>query len=123
MKPGRSLDKEVHQEVFGVPLVESVCENLAWVDEPRPYTRKGKRSVHVPHYSTSIEAAWEVVEKLCEHGCTVFTEYTADEEDGCALVDVDPETGEEVLHAVADTIPHAICLAALKACGVEVDDD
>lgn len=78
-----------------------------------------------PHYSTSIAAAWQVVEKLARDGkhlalqapgstdmneCyRTFPKWTADFA-YCGSTE-----------AQADTAPLAICLAALAACGVDVE--
>lgn len=68
----------------------------------------------LPHYSTDIAAAWEVVEKVgdiklegyrCVDGCFRWCVTTFDLDD---------------IEIRADTAPMAICLAALKAKGVEV---
>jgi len=83
----------------------------------------------LPYFSTDIAAAWQVVEhlrasldgnewtgefKLFFNGCEYeywwsFSRTTAE-----GLYETSKEAG------VADTAPHAICLAALKAVGVEV---
>ena len=71
----------------------------------------------MPHYSTDIAAAWELVEKLntAPFLCDFYLDRNADWEDGepgswCA------EFGPDLHHkAFARTAPLAICLAALKA--------
>jgi hypothetical protein len=71
----------------------------------------------VPPYSTSIEAAWQVVERLVDDGWAVdvrhstawshFPEYRWD----CSLA-----VGAEMpRRELGPTAPLAICLAALKA--------
>lgn len=80
----------------------------------------------LPHYSSDIAAAWEVVEKLkarlCEEPDTLALEYRGgtwqagfkyfSHEDGW---DYGDNAGK------ADTAPLAICLAALKAAGVVLE--
>lgn len=75
-------------------------------------------------YSTSISDAWEVVEKLAEHGFWLrLTFKTVVHDDDarweawfrCVQAGV---RGDHVEHE--PTAPHAICLAALKAVGVEM---
>jgi len=65
-------------------------------------------------YSTDIAAAWEVVEKFISEGVSIYRDDRQPSKgkwyalfgDGCGVE--------------ADTVPLAICLAALKAVGVEV---
>jgi hypothetical protein len=82
----------------------------------------------VHDYSTDISAAWEVVEKI--GGATIMTPgaYTDEgrgpvTEYSCALLGKsrgprEPSKGP-FPYAIADTLPIAICLAALKAVGWE----
>jgi hypothetical protein len=94
MKPGRELDREIAEHVMG------------WT---------------VRRYSTDIAAAWEVVEevmpKLGYHTITLLIEHSEAPEDESVMV----EFGIGVLKVNAEwgiSVPHAICLAALKAVGV-----
>lgn len=87
-------------------------------------------------YSTSIEAAWQVVEKLSiGHGFSLF-HYQGLSSCGFGYVavfaiSVRPYSVEivtigdptKVFHGHSDSAPLAICLAALKAVGVEVPHD
>ena len=86
----------------------------------------------VPYYTTDIAAAWEVVEKMRERGLlvevgnraqsvgvgkgwyafAVSPDYEACDECGAPY---DPD------YSVGATAPEAICIAALRACGVEVE--
>jgi hypothetical protein len=105
MKPGKELDALVAEKVMGKNHKESNFSNL-FPDVPLEY----------PPYSTDIAAAWEVVEKLktvlkgefcisyAANGWTVFRDWHTDSE-GLAY---------------ANELPHAICLAALRAVGVDV---
>jgi hypothetical protein len=111
MQAGRELDALIAEKVMGyVP--------------PRPgtvgYDMKDLPRNRVPHYSTDIAAAWQVVEKL---------NLLSKMKDGCLYFD--PSLNKWVISewsggrefaegsVEADTAPHAICLAALKAIGVE----
>jgi len=88
----RALDALVATEVMGldIPLL---------ADSPVPPARR---------YSTDIAAAWEVVEELdlsmYPLACTVGWRFEFDRNEG----------------AEAETAPLAICLAALKAKGINV---
>jgi hypothetical protein len=88
----------------------------------------------VPAYSTDIAAAWQVVEKLTRPLANIRDgEWCLDrlgyrccehDEDGvhgewrCSFR-ADKGEDAEWVHVTASTAPLAICLAALKACGVE----
>lgn len=63
------------------------------------------------NFSTDIAAAWEVVEKMQDRGIAIYFE------DGVWEVDVDENF---TVSARDDSAQKAICLAALKAVGVEV---
>ena len=103
------IDKRIAEEVMGW---EFHCLGLG--DNPR--YRTGSTNAHpsgynleyLPHFSTDIKATFLVVEKMREDGYT-FLLY--DNEDG----DWFANFGETIETAVAEeTIPMAICLAALK---------
>ena len=109
MKPGRELDALIAEKVMGLdpPMAQPSGRRI-----------KGFWSEWdgLPHYSTSIEAAWEVVEKikdLREHE-TFHIEWT-----GCNWEAgyMQYESYEPPSHdvVVGETPAHAICLAALKA--------
>ena len=102
----------------------------------------GKPAPHPPPaYSTSIAAAWEVVEKILEltHPCPYpapkytgrgfrLEKRTEDQDDCDVWLCRLPETTaapphEEMTYGVSaedKSAPRAICLAALRAIGVEV---
>jgi hypothetical protein len=112
--PGRDLDVLVATKVMGwVRLDDGVDPHTS---EPFERWRRsdGSKYSGIPSYSTSIEAAWEVVEKL--HLSLVWNDegwevYTEDQ-----VVDHELEHGG--FAARERSAPHAICLAALKAVGV-----
>lgn len=118
-EPGRELDALVAEKVMGNTLAPGpgamgIVVNITEL----------KR---IPPYSTDIAAAWEVVEKIGEG----FTLGRSWEKWVCTSVPGDmwgcyiDEPGRyEMLNdgdyfEWADTAPHAICLAALKAIGHE----
>jgi hypothetical protein len=113
----RELDALVARHVFG----HDVRYWEAYQGNERPSYWDETDGCAVPAYSYDIAAAWQVVEKLapsepwagvhfnlyrCAHGYQATFEGGADGEEWKA---------EEC----ADTAPLAICLAALKAKGVE----
>lgn len=107
MKAGRELDALVAEKVMG------------WNCELREcHTRKVLHSEYggPPHYSTDIADAWLVVEKI-DQQVTVTK---------CAdgwLVTIDDYFCHGGVEIMAGTAPLAICLAALKAVGVDITDN
>ena len=108
MNPGREMDALVAEKVMG------------WVanhdNQPAWYTKDGQ---HTGNYiedseggawspSTDITAAWEVFVRV---GISHLEAW--EEKDGWRLC-----LGDSVAIRGAETVPHAICLAALKALGV-----
>lgn len=97
----RELDAEVHEKVFGLGSTFDIGdlwghdEDGDWGDESEP----------VPHYSSDIEAAWLVVEKMDN---VIFNLQRRRGVWMCAFAP--PARG----HAAAETAPLAICKAALK---------
>lgn len=108
MNPGRELDALIAEKVMGLNLVEKIDECHTFI-------------ANLPYYSTDIKAAWEVIEHfandtgarlelraLLEPDCVGYRAFE------CAFTG--NNFGEPI---VGKTAPHAICLAALKACRVE----
>lgn len=103
---------------------ESVAKKLGWTIYPDivdplhrywfyPNTKKSVKDDDLPDYCQSIEAAWEILEKIKEKFDGVFLyNYTG------KWVVADPYgAGNELVGATlaeADTAPMAICLAFLK---------
>ena len=101
MKPGRELDALVAEKVMGfTPAVGPSGTRYGFVG-----------GSHLPAYSTDIAAAW----RLMDH-------FKGDEQHPMVRYDGKRPEGKPRWTAVvrtcrgdADTAPHAICLAALKA--------
>ena len=104
MNAGRELDALVAEKVMGWTNVRFICHGLSLRGEV-----DGEPSEKVPFYSVDIDAAWDVVEKI-------GTSFTLERYNRWYV-----EFGDRY-SAAADTAPHAICLAALKAVGVEVPE-
>ncbi len=96
MKPSRELDILVATKVMGMPEDPDL-----WVWAPR--------------YSLSLEAAWEVVEKL--RGVWDIRSMSTT---WVVRLSIQVGTSDKRVGAEAETVQHAICLAALKAMGVDV---
>lgn len=109
MAPGRELDALVAEKVLGYEIT------------PGGYTG------YLPSFSTDIAAAWEVVEKLRAMNSTLEL-YSpgalVNDEMGIHAVEWqatfkswEEPWGPHGPSVEAQTAPHAICLAALKAVG------
>lgn len=121
MKPGRELDALIAEKVMGWTW----DEKSAWSPSGSKWSRKVPGKVILDewgwllHYSTDICAAWEVVEKMSQIGFkfvisnSVIGGLESSEKPWCFF----GKQGERVIDIVGHTIPHAICLAALKAVG------
>jgi hypothetical protein len=125
MQAGRELDALVAEKVMGwreVRLRPSNSSRRSGPDykgyKPDVVARRRETPCHVPAYSTDIAAAWEVVEAMERRGCLVVTR-TRGAISGKPRVEI---TGthpvgrnEWLVHEDADTVPLAICRAALAA--------
>jgi hypothetical protein len=99
VKPGRELDCRIHREIFGIEWAKF---------EP------GVNIVSVLHYSTSIADAWWVVQKMEGKGHPISINRQSDDWEAIFW---ESWTNNDPIIARAETLPHAICLAALKALG------
>jgi len=114
MPAGRELDTLVAERVMG------------WSPPRKPdqYTWQAPSGwrggvEQIPAYSTSIAAAWEVVDKLAESGklcCLTIDKLGFPGEEWRVFFQWDVSDDRmEMPYADAPTAPHAICLAALAA--------
>jgi hypothetical protein len=110
MKPGRELDALVAEKVMGYRRHHDDC-NTYWVDSD------GEEPTHSHDYSTDIAAAWEVVEKLAEKRIQISAAPLWGSE-GRMIWEATWKKVNDTWNPVhANSAPHAICLAALKAVG------
>lgn len=134
MKPGRELDALVAEKVMGL-VVD--LDNSKYFDGTQVATRKEdfgaigeavqtisgvyhpRLSWPLPHYSTDIAAAWEVVERLSAENW-IFDLLEGAHEGASPWRAHFMREGERS-NGYGDSAPHAICLAALKAVGVKID--
>jgi len=134
VNPGRELDALVAEKIFGMtfdvgngpcPMTQfvhyveqqfDVAKTNSGVELHTLLLKKEKLLMQIPHYSTDISAAWEVVEKtklLENYAMGIFQgEWTIAEEFSCVV---------QGIIAQAATAPYAICLAALKLCGEKLE--
>ena len=145
MNPGRELDALVAEKVMGWKTWKS--KHGHWeLGTPggKPISTFGRRDSSVrydsvsgkrvrevlwwedlyedelPSYSTSIAAAWEVFEWLCKRGDDIaeVVQLTFNVQNGWWCTS---ERWTQIdVQGNAPTAPLAICLAALKAVGVEI---
>ena len=119
MKPGRELDALVAEKVMGLTVCRNEacegCDSDMWMLDGTIWSRDP-----LTHYSTDISAAWEVVEKVRSEGQRI------DLWDGPSGWRVRFATESRAhrppVPCASESVAHAICLAALKAVGYEVDD-
>ena len=113
----RELDALVAEKVMGWTLLP--CP----VHQPRECSFGGqapgeREPAHIPPYSTSIAAAWEVVEHI-KHDVSMYVNHTDAKKPTICVVIAEPKpyNGMMLPCGEADTAPLAICRAALKAVG------
>jgi len=114
MEPGRELDALVAEHVFGwIPIVNYKSGTLEW----RRYSANGSLTVcpshwkttQPPAYSTDIEEAWEMLEKLGGG-------WIAKDSDGHeAGIYCNNQYRSEWIASCQRSAPEAICKAALLA--------
>lgn len=104
MKAGRELDALIAEKVMGWRFVNIGGPAFIWVP-PYAHPQVNALGLAPPKFSEDIGAAWKVVEKIRKPGQSwnfqIFSDGTCE-----------AEFYEPVR---AETMPHAICLAALKA--------
>ena len=111
MNAGRELDALIAEKVMGLA---GVRDGKSWLyGDNWTYHKKGVLCL-VPHYSTQIADAWQVVEKMKEHGADEHNGITIMYDENRWYVEFPLPSWE---YAEAPTAPLAICLAALKAVG------
>lgn len=110
MEAGREMDALVAEKVMGWEKVHN--NPVVWGDSW--YGIDGDALMRLPHYSTDIAAAWQVVEKVI-----AGDEYEIGFENGQHYAKLGSAKGGYAWagQATGTTAPHAICLAALKAVG------
>lgn len=97
MEAGRELDALIAEKVMGF-TVKGGLPISAWP----------------PHYSADIAAAWEVVKKMGRHEISIHMRSDSNTDRVTKRYYIMDYTCRALL-AEANTAPHAICLAALKA--------
>lgn len=110
MKPGRELDALVAEKVMGLKVYRK-SEDF-FVDDGL-----GSEDSLVPEFSEDISSAWTVVEKT---GLLKSQQLFQQSSGKWIIGNLDTQDGLLILCAEAETASAVICLAALKAVGVEI---
>lgn len=126
MKPGRELDALVAAKVMGLKIKWIGGDTGHPRDIRDPWTSAGDGSPGsgvkhpVDNYSTDIAAAWGVFEFMKTRGfdCVVSFRTREQKHQAWFVPNGDYYAGGDT-DAYSDSAPHAICLAALKAVGIE----
>lgn len=123
MRPGRELDALIAEKIMNLKVVQeiwndgksssySLGEPDYWYTVDRP---EGYLSNPVPHYSTKISDAYEVVEEICESKKMRHT-LNSSPTGNYSEFENNAYIGEPDLFGSGwqETAAYAICLAALK---------
>jgi hypothetical protein len=113
VEAGKQLDALIAEKVFGWRRVEG--PKFDEDESYRAYPPRGKISLwfFTRNWSTDISLAWQIVEALTIRGFEVEIKNV----DAIHLVGRQWYVEIRGWEAWANTAPHAICLAALKAVG------
>lgn len=119
MLAGRELDALIAEKVMGHIISEDrVFAQTYGFTDPRVETSQDRMLRRVlANYSTDISAAWGVVEKI---GLNIILESESNIESNEAWCCNFWNYSTDRIRARGQSAPHAICLAALEAVGVEV---
>lgn len=117
MKPGRELDALVAEKVMGYAIGDG---QGGWIvqkviihrpdDGTAEWLRNGQQQL--PHYSTDISAAWEVVDKL---KISIVPQCLGAPDEYSYMVEYENEPYVNGIRVFASKAPEAICKAALLA--------
>lgn len=118
---GPELDEAIAEKVMGWQRWDTFADQARKMPEVRFFRPDRQHPTSAPRYSTDIAAAWPIVAYFTavkSHGCTHHFEmaYFAGEAEW--RVEIGGRECGRPLHPVegrAETLPEAICRAALKA--------
>lgn len=125
---GRALDALVAEKVMGWRRCHIEANDQQFVTVPPDWAdlstaRWWGHDVNelVPLYSTEIAAAWQVVSALNRRGLYVSVDSAQNGEGSVAVLAHRPSVSDDCMEMMtsvrsAETVPLAICRAALQAC-------
>lgn len=127
MKAGEELDALVDDKVFGTIECDkwyTQRQTTGWGDMIKDcdHARCRPRG-SIPKYSTNIATAWTVLKVLAEGrkwDVPIGFQLTKYNDGPYAEFHKGNNNGRPKFNSYGDSFPHAICLAALKAVGVEM---
>ena len=120
MKPGGELDAIVADKIFGLTMRDRhTGKEVPITLDQLLMSGSALRIMTLPRYSTDIAAAWTIISKL-------DGQWTLDGQDGIGWdvsyveASMREDRYEKPFRSNAGTAPNAVCLAALKAVGVDL---
>jgi hypothetical protein len=128
-------DRLVHEKVIGASIGKCagtayytgrIGEDEWYCEECKKYYYDiedgGKHDAPIPHYSTDMNAAWQIVREMNKPEFGSYDRYAR------FIDELEKIVGSELFfdlfycHPEGDHLnPDRICIAALKACGVEIE--
>jgi hypothetical protein len=130
MKAGRELDALVAEKVIDrkIRMLNEVTNNTFKPEYDKLVIDEGEGRYNlIPRYSTNISDAWQVVEKL-DHNVMLekFNTFTLDFNNAKQTEKYEHRAtvwceGHRGISYEAETAPLAICLASLRAKGVDIE--
>jgi len=123
LPPGRELDALIAEKIMGLHLFKYRHYNISgymncevWVTDKKQALENietiGNVAIDLKSFSTSIEDAWAVVEKVGKRFCLITQEGPLRPNKTKAWFLKDIDLGYPVSYG--ETAAHAICLAALR---------
>lgn len=113
MKPSPELDALIAEKVMGYRDC-FVKNEVAYGCRPE---MSSLTYTAVPHYSRSINSAWEVVEKVTARPQISFSLHGGGNQWRAQFCNNTTMESLLISDESAETAPHAVCFAALKAVG------
>lgn len=124
----REIDALIIQNIFPEKLIHPdghVCKIEGdWIKHYRTSDGSWTGSHGIPHYSTSIADAWLVVEKMREkHLIHIISDgaHPLQKNTWGCIIERERDEFPRLAESESATAPTAICLAALKALGVDYE--
>ena len=114
LKSGRKLDALIAEKVMGWSLDQLAAECGIYRGWPSKGDAIHRPALPILYYSTSISAAWEVVEKMMSGGFRFVFSCEGEKSHAHFFNDDQEVPGATQFYAVGETAPLAVCLAALK---------
>lgn len=109
---GQELDALIAEKIMGWRYSDKPIGGATFWQDPEKDFMSGYLTPK--KYSFYITDAWEVVEKLARQGLTMNLQWKGSDREYPLTAEVTFSKGWTMGWAVADTAPHAICLAALQ---------